>query len=307
MKKGKDSVAMTRATNGEAEIEIPGRLDWLRGSEDGRAWLAALPGLVAECAGRWSLRIEAPYAYAYASLALPATREDGTGAVLKVQLPGRESEHEATALADWDGDGAVRLVDHDADRHALLIERCEPGTHLRELDPGAALGVMIGLLPRLWKPAAAPYGSLVEEAAHWVETLPRSYERAGEPFERGLLDAAVEALAALPASQGEQVLIHQDLHGDNVLAAQREPWLAIDPKPLAGEREFGLAPIVRSYEFGHGEERVIGRLDRLCRELDLDRERARGWALGQTLAWAFEGDRALPRHVETARWLWQAG
>jgi streptomycin 6-kinase len=254
----------------------------------------------------WSLRLSRPYDNSYVSLVLPATRADGTGAVLKVQFPDRESAHEAAALACWDGEGAVRLLEHDADRSALLIERCEPGTHLRELEPDNALGVMIGLLPRRWKPVPASIGLLADEAAHWLEELPPTYERAGEPFKRTLLDAALDALKSLSVSQGEQVLIHQDLHGDNILRAEREPWLAIDPKPLAGEREFGLAPIIRSYEFGHGREQVIGRLDRLCRELNLDRERAQGWALGQTLAWAFAGDEALPRHVKTARWLHEA-
>ena len=83
----------------------------------------------------------------------------------------------------------------------------------------------------------------------------RRWERSGRPFERRLVDAALDAFAALPPTQGEQVLLHQDLHADNVLAAEREPWLAIDPKPLVGEREFGIAPIVRSIELGHSARR----------------------------------------------------
>ena len=114
------------------------------------------------------------------------------------------------------------------------------------------------------------------------------------------------ALEELAPTQGEQVLIHQDLHADNVLAAQREPWLVIDPKPLVGEREFSLAPIIRSFELGHSRLAVVERLDRLTSELGLDRERARGWALGQTIAWSAGGE-TQSRHVETARWLLQAG
>jgi streptomycin 6-kinase len=101
------------------------------------------------------------------------------------------------------------------------------------------------------------------------------------------------------------VLLHQDLHPQNVLSAEREPWLAIDPKPLAGEREFAVAPIVRSFELGHTEDAVRGRLDRLCTELRLDRERARRWAIAQTVAWSFGSDR-LEGHIETAHWLLQA-
>ena len=109
-------------------------------------------------------------------------------------------------------------------------------------------------------------------------------------------------LGELAPSQGEPVLVHQDLHGDNVLAARREPWLAIDPKPLAGEREFGVAPIVRSSELGHSKRDVLYRLDRLTAELGLDRDRARGWTIAQTVAWMGGGD-VIESHAETVRWL----
>ena len=153
---------------------------------------------------------------------------------------------------------------------------------------------------------AAPFRSLAEEAGWWAGYIREEWDKAGRLFEEELVDAAVAALEELAPTQGEQVLVHQDLHADNVLAAQREPWLAIDPKPLVGEREFGLAPIIRSFELGHSRRAVVERLDRLSSELGLDRERARGWALGQTIAWSF-GSEFQASHVETARWLVQAG
>jgi streptomycin 6-kinase len=227
---------------------------------------------------------------------------DGDEVVLKVQTPHRESEHEAAALELWDGDGAVRLLAHDPESHALLLERCVPATPLASVGQEAALEVLVSLLPRLWKPAAAPFRSLAEEAAWWLVQLPRTWEEAGRQFEQRLLDASLEALGELAPTQGEQVLLHQDLHGDNVLAAEREPWLVIDPKPLVGEREFAVAPIVRSVELGHSRRDVLYRLDRLTSELGLDRERARGWTIGQTIAWSV-GSEYHETHVETARWL----
>src|SRR5207253_8730888 len=93
--------------------------------------------------------------------------------------------------------------------------------------------VMTGLLPRLWKPATSPpFRSLADEAARWSTDLMARWNTAGRPFKERLVDAALEALRSLPSSQGEQVLLHQDLHDANVLAAERQPWLAIDPKPL---------------------------------------------------------------------------
>lgn len=223
--------------------------------------------------------------------------------MLKICLPHRESEHEADALARWNGAGAVRLLAHDRERWALLIERCRPGNPLTELGQVEALDVLVGLLPRLWGEAAEPFRPLAEEAAWWVDYLPEKWIDAGRPFEQALLDTAVGVLRELTPSQGEQVVVHQDLHADNVLSAEREPWLVIDPKPLAGEREFGLAPIIRGWELGGTKRDVLYRLDRLSSDLGLDRERARGWALGQTLAWAWDDGEPMPSLIETARWL----
>jgi streptomycin 6-kinase len=278
-------------------------LSWAAATEAGREWLQRLPRLVEECQEKWSLLLGDPFAYAYASLAVPATLPDGGEAVLKICLPHRESEYEAEALAQWNGRGAVHLLAHDSERRALLLERCRPGSHLRELAPDAALDVIVGLLPRLWIPAGEPFRPLADEAEWWASYLPEKWERAGEPFEQELLEAALEAVSQLVPTQGEAVLVNQDLHADNILRAEREPWLAIDPKPLLGEREFGLAPVIRAFELGHSEQNVRHRLDRLTADLGLERERARGWALAQTLAWAWEDDHVLFAQVETARWL----
>jgi streptomycin 6-kinase len=216
--------------------------------------------------------------------------------VLKVFWPHREAEQEADALQRWDGDGAVRLLARDDERHALLLERCEPGVFLSNAaDP---VGVFVELLPRLWR-SGEGFRPLVEEAAWWAE------HELADVSDRRLRDAALHYLRELAPTQGEQVLLHQDLHGENVLAAEREPWLVIDPKPLAGEREFAVAPIVRSFELGHSKRDALYRLDRLCSELALDRERALGWTVAQTVAWSGGSD-FVATHVETVEWLLEA-
>jgi streptomycin 6-kinase len=279
----------------------------MRHDEAGRAWLASLPVVVEECRERWGLHLGRPFPNAYVSLPIPATLPDGTPVVLKIRFTDRESDQEAEALARWDGDGAVRLLDHDPDRRAMLLERCLPGSALSTLEPEAALDVFVHLLPRLWVPAGESFRPLAEEAGWWSGRLPAAWEVSGRPFERRLLDAAIDALRDLPFSQGEAVLLHQDLHAGNVLRAEREPWLAIDPKPLSGEREFGLAPIVRGGELGDRREDVRRRLDRLTADLGLDRDRARLWTMAQTLAWSFVGAEVLDGYVEIARWLLEMG
>ena len=218
---------------------------------------------------------------------------DGEEAVLKIQKPHRESEHEAAALELWDGEGAIRLLAHDPEEHALLLERCVPGTPLSEAR-AEGMDVLTELLPRLWK---SPEGFHTIEDD---EPLLRD-DIEGARDER-LKDAALAYLRDLVPSQGERVLVNQDLHGDNVLAADREPWLVIDPKPLAAERELSAASILRSNELGHSKRDVLYRLDRLCSDLGLDRERAVGWTVLHTVAWS-GGDDYVNPHIEAVRWL----
>ena len=265
-------------------------------------WLERVPELVAECAEEWELELGETYEAGAAGYAVRADPTDGTPAVLKLIYPHREAEHEADALELLDGNGAVRLLARDDARSAMLLERCEPGTTLAENGGETALDVLVELLPKHWVKAGEPFHTLEDEASWWIGYLPEQWEQSAHAVERRLVDAAVEALRSLSESQGERVLLNQDLHGDNVLAAEREPWLLIDPKPLVGEREFAVAPIVRSFELGPSKADVLYRLDRLTSELGLDRERARGWTIGQTMAWAFDSAYS-ETHIETVRWL----
>jgi streptomycin 6-kinase len=257
-------------------------------------WREGAPHLAEELARGWDLRLGEAYAPGVPSHVVRAELPDGTPAVLKVFWSHREGEQEADALERWDGGGAVRLLARDDERNALLLERCEPGEFLSSAsdDP---IGVFVDLLPRLWK-SGDGFRPLAEEAQFWIENDLQ------DVADRRHRDAALAYLRELAPTQGEQVLLHQDLHGENVLSAQREPWLVIDPKPLAGEREFAAAPIVRSFELGHSKRAALYRLDRLCAELGLDRDRALGWTVAQTVAWSGGSD-YIDTHMETVAWL----
>ena len=239
------------------------------------AWLDALPRLVSECAERWSLELEDPIDTPH-SLVVPAGE-----LVLKLNAPSHtEADTEADALQHWGGRGAVLLHARDRARGALLVERCAPGTELWNSDADAT-DVIAGLLPRLQVPvsAAHPFTHLATEADRWAEDVPRWFTAAAGPFERTLLDAALDVYRTVDRSAS--YLVNQDLHGGNVLSASREPWLVIDPKPLVGERELEASGLLRN------ADSVSRWLDALA-DLGLDRERARGWGVAHNLAWAWD-------------------
>jgi streptomycin 6-kinase len=293
---------------------VPAGLAWWRARPGGAEWLDRLPRLLAECAERWALTVGAPFQPASVSYVAPVTRADGTPAVLKVNFPEPESEHEAAALAHWDGAGAARLLAADAERRALLVERCAPGEQLwRVTDEEEANRAAAVVLRRLWRPAAHehPFRTLEAEARRWAIELPPRWERHRPPHDRAVLDRAVGWIGELLASPAEPVVVHQDLHGGNVLRAAREPWLAIDPKPLVGDPAFDVASLLRDRRAELATDpapvhRIRRRLDQLSAELELDRERMRRWAVVHALAWGLGDDEWFPDIVACAAWLAEA-
>jgi streptomycin 6-kinase len=181
-------------------------------------------------------------------------------------------------------------VAHDPERWALLIERCRPGTQLWALPDDEATEIAAGVLEQLWVPAGDPFRRLEDEAARWAGALPQ------RQLEPALVDQAVSFLREAGPTQRESVLLHQDLHGGNVLESARG-WLAIDAKPLVGEREFDVASLIRDRR-PTTKKKMERRLDYLVERLDLDPERTRGWAIAHALAW-----NGTPNMTECARLL----
>lgn len=271
---------------------------------EGAAWLERLPAVVEELAHRWSLDLGSPFP-AHISLVLPVARH-GEPAVLKVNIPEPESECEADALACWDGDGAARLLERADDLRALLIEKLVPGHELwRVEDEDRANRIAAGVLRQLRKnpPADHPFRLLETEACRWAEEIPRDWQLLGRPFDRRLLDTALAAVRELAPTQPELVVCHQDFHGGNVLS-DGVGWRAIDPKPLVGEPAFDAASLLRDrgwrLEEPGAAHRLRRRLDLLSAELDLDRERLRGWAIVHALAWGLSSDKLEDGMVECA-------
>lgn len=236
-------------------------------------------------------------------LVLPVERTaDGTRAALKMQILDDETEGEPIGLRVWDGAGVVRLLDHDAATGTMLLERLDEARPLTSVaDTREALGVVAGLLARLVAvPAPQGLRGLGDIAAGMLAEVPGAAERLDAEDAAVLRDcaAAVREVAGEPGDR----LLHWDLHLGNILAAEREPWLAIDPKPLAGDPGFDLLPALLD-RFDPDE--VLWRFDLLA-EVVGDRERAVAWTLGRVLQnglWDVEdGEDGLDEEqVEVAR------
>ncbi|MFF1610204.1 aminoglycoside phosphotransferase family protein [Amycolatopsis sp. NPDC058278] len=239
-------------------------------------WLAALPELAAEYARKWGLTFEGEAMHGYVGVVQPARLPDGTPVVLKLGWRDTESADEPLALSTWAGRGAVLLLDSAPDDGVLLLERLDAGRTLDDLPLRSALPLIGGLAQRLAVPApAAMSRHLRSEAARLTGELPRRWAELGEPFDRRLVADAVAICRELGPSAGE-LLVNEDLHFENVLAGSREPWLVIDPKPLAGDLEWGVIPLFWNR---FTESTLDERFALIVASQELDAAKARAWTL----------------------------
>jgi len=293
------------STPGPPRIEVPVELEAQRRLGAGWGdWLDALPARATGLLEEWSLRVAGPSLHGAGSLVLPVVAEDAGPAMLKIAYDGTdETEHEALALQHWGGRGAVRLLRADPRRRSLLLERLE-ATDLTTLWDLDACEVVAGLYGALDVPAPPQLRTVASYVEEWVAAMVASGHDL--PIPRRLVDQTVALARDLTAPRSERdVLVHHDLHYENVLAADREPWLVIDPQPKAGERAYELEPMLRNRWdelYGHGSVRegVRQRFFALVDGAGLDEDRARAWVVVRSVLnahWSVEdarrGSRAL--------------
>lgn len=254
-------------------------------------WLERLPSRVSEVERAWSLTAGQAFdTHSRLSWVAPVRLADGTEAVLKIGIPHREARREADALRFLDGRGAVRLLCASEDGFTLLLERCVPGTDLWSLGDEEANAVGAGVLKGLWREptAEAPFERLSDLAAEWCDELPREGPARG--YGADLIQHAVATARALVATQPRLVLLHGDFHPSNVLSAAREPWLAIDCKPLVGDPAYDLAQwLGNRCRWSEPSAEAVASLRRQIRQfsdaLALDPARVAGWAFVKSLGW----------------------
>jgi streptomycin 6-kinase len=247
----------------------------------GDAWLRHLPTLVEESLARWDLSLDGDAMHGVAALVLPVRRHDGSSAVLKVTWPHVDALHEHLALQHWGGRGAVRLMAANPASWTMLLERLHPNRDLHDVPVDEACTVIGTLLQQLNHEALPQLSCLSARAAEMARelgsappALPRRFvEQARSLLSDLVTDAAIDSR-----------MVDTDLHFGNVLAAERQPWLAIDPKPLAADPAFAVTPALwnrwpEAVASGDLRGHLRRRLSIICSSAGLDEQRARAWSI----------------------------
>jgi streptomycin 6-kinase len=244
----------------------------------------------------WDLRAEGDVVRGARSVVMAVRSPDGVRAVLKVG----HAEHEHLVLRRWNGDGAARLLRADPHRHALLLERLRPES-LESVSDVDACDVVAALYDRLHVPAMPQLPSRSELLAQWAD------EFAALPRSAAIPHRLVEQAATLCrdlSTEPDSVVLHGNLHSGNVLAADREPWLAISPQSINGDPSYEVAPMLwhrwdelaDKVRFG-----VQRRFYALVDAAGFDEDRARGYAVIRVVRAATQDAANLTMYVALAK------
>lgn len=258
--------------------------------EEGPAWLKSLPELVSVFESEWSLRLDTHFPNLSYNYVAPGLKEDGTAVVLKLGPPSSETGNEIDALQLDGGRGYARLLASDRERGALLIERLLPGEEVPDLDDkDGAVAIATTVMRRIWHPPPAVHS--FPTIGDWAEGLKRlrvKFDGGTGPLPTHLVERAEDLFKNLLPTSAEPVVLHGDLHHFNILSAQREPWLAIDPKGVVGEPAYEVGawlrnPIPRIHTMPDLRAIEARRLDQFSELLGFDRQRLRDWGIAQAV------------------------
>lgn len=250
-------------------------------------WLDRLPARLEELTGRWSLRRGSPFEHANVtcSWVAPVVCADGRPAVLKLAMPHMEGAQEIEGLRFWNGEPTVRLLAAADELGVMLLERCQPGYSLHfEREPQQDV-VIATLLKRLWARSASPkdlqkFRHLSEMLEYWRE---ETLAEAGHWPDAGLVQEGLRVCEVLARPSPADRLLATDLHAGNVLRAEREPWLVIDPKPFVGDPAYDLVQHLHNCEARLHTD-PIGMVTRLADLAEVDTERLRLWTFARAAA-----------------------
>ncbi len=251
--------------------------------DEGREWLARLPDVVAKLERLWDVYVGPTFGNASVSYTAPSMRA-GDRVVLKIPIPHEEAEHEPDALRVWDGRAAVRLLELDDDSGAMLLEACEPGTRLADAVASDEVSTIGGeLLRELHHPVSEdhPFRSLSDVMRRWAELSRQRVRTIGDRADVALVEEGAELLEWLPDEAEAHVLVHGDYHHWNVLSATREPWLAIDPKPMVGDPVFDSAQFLGNRWGTRGPDEFAGELARFAAAAGFDEHRVLRWCFAR--------------------------
>lgn len=267
----------------------------------GKKWLRDIPEIVKQYEYQWKLRCFSPFPLSY-NYVVPAKRNSKEDVVLKISFPqNHEFELEVKALKFFDGIGAIKVLQEDMKKGVVLLERAQPGLRIRDISADEEqISIVCEILRKLHRPIPKIFPTIFPTLSDWADVFKRyriKFPNNSGPIPSLMSDRAEEIFLQFPKEKKEHVLLHGDLHNDNVLFSKRG-WLIIDPKGVIGEKEFELAVFLRNpYEDlpknSNYKKIETERIIKFSERLGFDKRRILDWIFASaiiSLLWFLEDE-----------------
>ncbi len=259
----------------------------------GEAWFDRLPQIINELESEWSISVRQPFPGIEYNFVAPAITNSGEDVVLKIAPPFELTEihGEAKYLSCRHGHGAVKLLAEDRERKAILLERAIPGRALHEEFSSSPLDCIepaISVLKRNLLPAPSDMAD-VPTLDDWFENFRRYSET---DFPKRMAEKAFEIYERLSANREKTYYIHGDYHLGNIVTAEREEFLAIDPKGIVGHVGYDIAVFLINLERWqretHDLESILDTaIRRFAEAFDLSEREVREWVFAHMVIGAW--------------------
>jgi streptomycin 6-kinase len=252
----------------------------------GKQWLGKLPKLVNDIATRFGLSKLSPVSNLSYTYVLSGFQGEKP-IILKLGLNGDSLKQEAFVLGCFENYGAVKVLGQEDG--LLLLERAIPGTSLKSYFPNKdveSIKIASDAMAKLHQ-AKIPTSHNLPHIRDWLSVLDKEWE-----IPRHYLQEARQLRHTLLQTSGPNVLLHGDLHHDNILQ-NGDDWLVIDPKGVIGDKAYEIGAFIRNpmpglLDLDNAPSIIRYRIAHFAKHLELSENRILDWCFIQAvLAWAW--------------------
>ena len=263
----------------------------------GAAWCRAFQEHLQSALTEWQLELKYVFPQLSINFVCLVCDSSGREAVLKLGCPNKDYYTECKALEHFSDSSAVALLRHDAARGRMLLDVVSPGASLASVEDDRAMHVAANCMKRLWKPATEE--GVFPTVEDWYVAFPEYWglEPRKQVLEEAIVREADHLFVDLIRTMGPSVVLHGDLHHDNILSNGTHSWTVIDPKGICGEPEYEVGALLRNpmpsvFNHPQAEQVFLRRVALLADRLGFDPYRLAAWSFAQgilSLLWSLDG------------------
>jgi streptomycin 6-kinase len=205
----------------------------------GEMWIDSLVLILSQLIDKWKLiKVKPVDNISYNYVCTAYSQLYHKGAVLKISPFKEDLQYEIKAITAYQNRACAQFIDYDMAYGAILLERLIPATSLKSFFPAKeqeSITIAAQVMQNLHT-AKLDNQTNFQNIEVWLAAFNKP-----SCFARQHITKAGNIASSLPKDR--LVLLHGDLHHDNILLNGKE-WVAIDPKGVVGHSNYEIGAFI---------------------------------------------------------------